>query len=142
MTVRARRTAVLIAACLLAATATLAGPTIDAAQRDISTLELTTTGRKSGQPRTVTIWFVVGDHLYVQSGRDGKTDWYQNIRKTPAVTVKIGEQQWKGQARPVADAAESERVHQLFKEKYLTSRIMSWFGGGFGVGKVVAIELE
>lgn len=99
-------------------------------------------GATSGQPRPVTIWFVYDDQLYVQSGRDGKTDWYQNALKTPAVTVKIGEREWRGQARPIDAAAETARVHELFRQKYLSARVMSWFGGGFGVGKVVAIDLE
>ena len=113
-----------------------------AALRDASTLELTTIGRKSGQARTVTIWYVYGDRLYVQSGQDGKTDWYQNLLKTAAVIVKIGERTMQGQATPVEDPAEAAHVHELFKQKYLSARVMSWFGGGFGTGKVVAIDVK
>ena len=113
----------------------------DPALRDASTLELTTTGRKSGQPRTVTIWFVVDDRLYVQSGKEGKTDWYQNVLAKPAVKVKIGDREWTGQARTITDAAETARVHELFTQKYFTARVMSWFGGGFGTGKVVRIDV-
>ena len=59
--------------------------------RDEATVELTTTGRSSGQARTVTIWFVRdGDRLYVQSGKEGTTDWYRNLLKTPTVTLQIG----------------------------------------------------
>lgn len=110
--------------------------------RDVSTLELTTIGRKSGQPRTVTIWFVYGDRLYVQSGHDGKTDWYQNLLKTPAVSLKIGERELRGRAIPIDDPVESARVHELFRQKYLRARIMSWFGGGSGSGRVVAIDID
>ena len=62
----------------------VAAPTVaaDVPDRDASTLELTTSGRKSGQPRTATIWFVYDDRLYVQSGKEGKTDWYRNLLKT------------------------------------------------------------
>ncbi|MFN8640902.1 MAG: hypothetical protein U0802_04290 [Candidatus Binatia bacterium] len=53
--------AALLVACLL--TAAPAAATVPAAQlrsyQDASTLALTTTGRSSGQPRTVTIWFAV-----------------------------------------------------------------------------------
>jgi deazaflavin-dependent oxidoreductase (nitroreductase family) len=131
-----------VSAVLLLVAAADAAPDIDPALRDASTLELTTTGRKSGRPRTVTIWFVYEDRLYVQSGQEGKTDWYQNALAKPAVTVKIGEREWRGQVRPIDDAAETARVHELFRQKYLSARVMSWFGGGFGVGKVVRIDLE
>jgi deazaflavin-dependent oxidoreductase (nitroreductase family) len=127
---------------MLGAVAGAATSLDDLALREASTLELTTTGRKSGKPRTVTIWFVAGDQLYVQSGGDGTTDWYQNLRANPAVTVKIGEREWQGRARAIDDPAATARVHELFKQKYLSARVMSWFGGGFGTGKVVAIDLE
>jgi hypothetical protein len=56
--------------------------------------------------------------------------------------VKIGGRTMQGQARPVDDAGEAARVHELFKQKYLRARVMSWFGGGFGSGKVVAIDVQ
>lgn len=137
-----RRAALAATLAVLVGVVGVAWSADDAAWRDASTVELTTIGRKSGQPRTVTIWFVYGDRLYVQSGKDGKTDWYQNLLKTPAVTVKVGEREMQGQAKPVEDPAEAARVHELFKQKYLSARVMSWFGGGFGTGKAVAIEVK
>jgi len=111
------------------------------AVEDESTLELSSTGRRSGQVRTVTIWFVRdGARLYVQSGKEGNTDWYHNVLANPAVTLRIGTLRLQGQARRVDDPAESERVHTLFDQKYLRARIMGWFGGGFGHGKVVVID--
>lgn len=110
--------------------------------QEASTVELTTIGRTSAQPRTVTIWFAADaeGRLYVQSGKDGGTDWYRNLLKTPAVKLKIGELAMTAVAVPIDDPAETARVHELFKEKYLTARIMSWFGGGFGRGKVVRLD--
>ena len=31
-------------------------------------------------------------------------------------------------------------MHELFDHKYLRARVMGWFGGGFGHGKVLLIE--
>jgi hypothetical protein len=78
----------------------------------------------------------------VQSGHDGQTDWYQNLLKTPAVSLRIGARELRGRATPIDDPVESARVHELFKQKYLRARIMSWFGGGAGSGKVVVIDLQ
>lgn len=108
---------------------------------EASYVALTTTGRKSGEPRTVTIWFVVDaqGRLYVQSGRDGKTDWYRNLLQTPAVSLLIGELQMTGRAVPVVDAAEVARVHELYRQKYLRARVTGWFGGEVGHGRVVQL---
>jgi deazaflavin-dependent oxidoreductase (nitroreductase family) len=106
-----------------------------------STVELTTVGRKSGRPRTVTIWFVHDEgRLYVQAGKDGKTDWYRNLVAKPEVTLGFDGLTVRGTAKVIDDAAETERVHGLFSGKYLSARVMGWFGGGFGHGKVVRIE--
>jgi deazaflavin-dependent oxidoreductase (nitroreductase family) len=57
-------------------------------------LMLTHTGRKSGLPRQ-TVVEVVGhdkttDTYYVASGWGEKSNWYQNIRKTPQVIIQVG----------------------------------------------------
>jgi deazaflavin-dependent oxidoreductase (nitroreductase family) len=106
------------------------------------TLELTTTGRRSGLPRTVTVWFVEDRGvLYVQSGRRGRTDWYRNLRANPRVAVRIGTLRAEGRAEPVDDPGETARVHDKFLAKYWTARVARWFGLGFGTGKVVRIDL-
>jgi deazaflavin-dependent oxidoreductase (nitroreductase family) len=56
--------------------------------RNVSTVEISTVGRKTGRTHTVPVWFVVdGDKLWVQAGKDGKADWYLNLKKTPAVKL-------------------------------------------------------
>lgn len=106
-----------------------------------STLELLTTGRKSGEPRKVTIWFVRdGDRLAVQSGKDGKTDWYRNLKAKPEGTVRVGDLRLPVMARFVEDPAEIERLLGLFRSKYLLARLAGWVGAGFGRGKPVLLE--
>lgn len=110
--------------------------------QDKSTLELITTGRTSGEPRRVTIWFVADEQgrLYVQSGKDGKTDWYQNVLKTPAVKMSIAELAMSGVAIPIEDLTEIARVHELFRQKYLRARLSEWIGSDVGRGKVVQLS--
>ena len=140
---------VVLASCLFAVALAAAPASADRLQElrgveDQSTVNLVTTGRKSGQPRTVTIWFVHdAGRIYVQSGKDGKTDWYRNVLAKPEVTLELEGLTVQGKARPIDDPGEAERIHQLFRDKYLTARVMSWIGaGGFGQGKVVAIDVE
>ena len=106
-----------------------------------STLEITTTGRKSGKPRTKPIWFVYDQGaLYIQSGKDGKTHWYRNLQKTPQMRVKIGQLTLTGKAQFVTDTAETERVHDLFRSKYSLARVAGFVGSSIGHGKVILVE--
>ncbi len=108
-----------------------------------STVELTTTGRTSGKPHTKPIWFVYDQgHLYLQSGKAGKTDWYQNLKKNPQMTFKIGMVTASGKAKFINDPKETERIHDLFSKKYLTARLAGAVGSSIGHGKAVEVELQ
>src|SRR5581483_2477266 len=73
-----------------------------------STVEITTIGRKSGKPHTKPVWFVYDQgHFYLQSGKEGKSDWYQNLQKNPQITLKIGALTFAGKARFIDDPQES-----------------------------------
>jgi hypothetical protein len=49
---------------------------------------LTTTGRVSGEPREIEIWFgLEGETLYMLSGGRERSDWVKNLRREPAVRV-------------------------------------------------------
>ena len=73
-------------------------------------LMLTHTGRKSGLPRQTVIEVVLHDKntgtYYVVSGWGEKSDWYQNIRKTPQASVQVHGQkfQMKAEFIPVEKA--------------------------------------
>ncbi|MGE0820762.1 MAG: nitroreductase family deazaflavin-dependent oxidoreductase [Candidatus Binatia bacterium] len=108
-----------------------------------SYVEITTTGRKSGTPHTKPIWFVYDQgHFYIQSGGEGKTDWYLNLKKTPQFTLKIGSLIFNGKAKFIDDAQETERVHGLFRAKYTRARLAGLVGSQIGHGKVVEVELQ
>ncbi len=110
---------------------------------DQSTVELTTTGRTSGKLHTKPIWFVYDQgHLYLQAGKEGKTDWYQNLKKNPQMTLKIGTVTASGKAKFINDPKEAERIHDLFSKKYLTARLAGAVGSSIGHGKTVEVELQ
>ncbi len=107
-----------------------------------STLEITTLGRTSGKPRTKPIWFVYEQgHLYIQSGKEGKTHWYRNLQKNTQMQLKIAHLALTGKAKFIEDRAETERVHTLFSSKYTFARFAGLVGSSIGQGKVVEIEL-
>ena len=107
-----------------------------------SNVEITTIGRKSGKPHTKPIWFVYDqDHLYLQAGREGKTDWYQNLKKNPQLTLKIGAITFTGKAQFIDEGKETERIHNLFTQKYLAARVAGVVGSSIGHGRAVEVEL-
>ncbi|MCB9106062.1 MAG: nitroreductase family deazaflavin-dependent oxidoreductase [Anaerolineales bacterium] len=70
------------------------------------------TGRKSGLPRYTVVEVVrhdqTSDEVIIASGWGEKSDWFQNIQKTPAVTLSLGRRRWPAQANrlPVVEAAQ------------------------------------
>ena len=65
---------------------------------------LQTTGRVSGRPRTIEIWFAVhGTRVYMLSGGGEAAHWVRNLRADPAVRVRIGGRTIEGEpAEPTA----------------------------------------
>jgi deazaflavin-dependent oxidoreductase (nitroreductase family) len=80
---------------------------------------LTTTGRVSGRPHTIEIWFVLdGTTLYMLSGSHS-SDWVKNARRAPDVAVRLGQTIFAGRARVVAQADEDALARRLVLEKYV-----------------------
>ena len=109
---------------------------------------VTTTGRRSGEPHEIEIWFAaVGDTIYLMNGGNpsrppGSSDWVRNLRVHPVATVRIGEEHFSARARFVeVDSDEHERVRELLVAKYepgYSSSLQNWRRTAFPV----ALELE
>lgn len=79
---------------------------------------LTTTGRVSGRPHEIEIWFgLQNGTLYLLSG-SGTSDWLKNLRKDPAVRVRIGKHIFAGTARLVSEKEEDRMARYLVAGKY------------------------
>ena len=80
---------------------------------------LTTTGRVSGKPHTIEIWFALSEQtLYLLAGNREKSDWIKNSRHNPDVQVRIRETQFAGKARLVTSPEEDALARKLVLEKY------------------------
>jgi len=80
---------------------------------------LTTTGRVSGNPHEIEIWFgMKGDTLYILSGGGRKSDWVKNLTKNPNVTVRIGQHRFTATGRLVQSAEEESTARTLLADKY------------------------
>jgi deazaflavin-dependent oxidoreductase (nitroreductase family) len=82
---------------------------------------LTTTGRVSGRPHEVEMWFSLvpeSQTLYMLSGGRERSDWVRNILRDSGVTVRIAGEIFSGFAREARDPEEDELTRRLLVEKY------------------------
>jgi deazaflavin-dependent oxidoreductase (nitroreductase family) len=90
-------------------------------------LYLTTTGRVSGQPREIEIWFAERAGLfYLIAEHREHAKWVRNIQAQPQVKVRVAGRQFAATARVVYDDGEPQltaAVKALFDAKY------SWSNG-------------
>jgi deazaflavin-dependent oxidoreductase (nitroreductase family) len=81
---------------------------------------LTTTGRISGRPHTVEIWFALNEQtIYMLSGGRDKSDWVKNALHTPSVQIKIDNITFSGHARHVNNTEEDALARKIVFEKYV-----------------------
>jgi deazaflavin-dependent oxidoreductase (nitroreductase family) len=104
-------------------------------QRDLARLNrswncrITVTGRRSGEPRSATIWFVAEDGRIFLTGGKENPQWCRNLRADGHIELRIGRQQLTGTARVVDDEREAADIRDRFVRKYLLARLSRWFGG-------------
>ena len=80
---------------------------------------LTTTGRNSGRPHTIEIWFALDGHtLYMLSGGRDKADWVKNVMQHPEVQLRIANAVFNGQARLVNYTEEDALARKIVYDKY------------------------
>jgi hypothetical protein len=88
-------------------------------------------GRKSGQPRAVTIWFVVLDDGTVGLGTlNEDRNWVRNARHAEQVELELAGGRLRGRFADVADPDRHRRIRAAMARKYLPFRIASWLGIG------------
>jgi deazaflavin-dependent oxidoreductase (nitroreductase family) len=102
---------------------------------------LTTTGRVSGEPREIEIWFGhSGATLYLLAGGRERADWVRNLMANPAVSVRVGDTTVPGRARIVDDPVEEAAARELVHGKYANGpdHMAGWRDGALPV----AIDIE
>ncbi|MGH3147111.1 MAG: nitroreductase/quinone reductase family protein [Rubrobacter sp.] len=82
---------------------------------------LTTTGRVTGRPHEIEMWFGIGPDghtLYMLSGGGDRSDWVKNLSRDPEVSILLAGERFEGRARVVEDPKEDELARRLLVEKY------------------------
>jgi deazaflavin-dependent oxidoreductase (nitroreductase family) len=95
---------------------------IQAALAQDLTIDVTTMGRKSGEPRQIEIWFHRINGRYYITGTPGPRAWYANLVANPAFTFHLKETtqaDLPAHARPITDPDERRQI--------LTDPALSWY---------------
>ena len=83
---------------------------------------LTTTGRRSGRPHRIEIWFAAArdgrDRIYLLAGGREGADWVRNLRAHPDVRVDIGTRTFTGTASVIEGDPDEAMGRRLVYEKY------------------------
>lgn len=91
---------------------------------------LTTTGRVTGRPHEIEIWFAAHDGaVYLLSGGRHRADWVRNLQDDQQVTVRIAGRTVGGTARFVSPSSEEDaRARDLVWSKYTrpANDLRSW----------------
>ena len=105
-------------------------PDIIAALESDRTIDITTTGRKSGEPQRLEIWFHNVDGRIFITGTPGRRDWHANLLADPAFTFHLKESiqaDVPAVAHPIVDPVERRAVFEVLLHRlgYL-DRIDTW----------------
>jgi deazaflavin-dependent oxidoreductase (nitroreductase family) len=86
-------------------------------------------GRRTGEPRTTTVWFVAEPGRILLAGGKENPQWCRNLRADGSITVQIGRDRFSGRGRVVDDPAAASAIRDRFVRKYLLARLSRLFGG-------------
>ncbi len=100
-------------------------------------IKITVTGRKSGRPVSIPVWFVFeDDKLYLLPVQGSDTQWYKNVLHNPKIRIDARGTEAEFQAVPVTDAKQVSSVTEKFREKYGAGDVKKYYSK-FDVAVVV-----
>ena len=80
---------------------------------------LTTTGRRTGRPHRIEIWYAAhGSTLYLLSGGGMSSDWVRNLCAEPDVVVELNGDARRGRGRVLEPGHEADTARALVFAKY------------------------
>jgi deazaflavin-dependent oxidoreductase (nitroreductase family) len=98
-----------------------------------ATVDITTTGRRSGRARRLEIWMLHVDGRFFITGTPGRRDWLANLIADPEISVHVdddGPVTLAGRAAVVLDDDTRRRV--------LSDPSAAWYRGQAGLDELVA----
>ncbi len=93
-----------------------------------SEITITVTGRKSGRPVSIPVWFVSeDDKLYLVPVKGSDTQWYKNVLKNPSIRIEAGGAEAELKVAPVTDANQVSSIVEKFRAKYGANDVKKYY---------------
>ena len=90
-------------------------------------LYLTTTGRTSGEPREIEIWYVeLHGRYYLIAELRERAHWVRNLLREPRVSVAVEDRRCRGTARVLDEVRDADRLREV---RARFDRIHGWSEG-------------
>ena len=92
------------------------------------TIDITTTGARTGRQQRIELWAWPADGTVYLTGTPGRRDWYANLRADPVFTfhLKRGVQaDLPARARPIEDPAERRTIFERLRPE----QVDAWTAG-------------
>jgi deazaflavin-dependent oxidoreductase (nitroreductase family) len=83
------------------------------------TVDLITTGRKSGETRAVEIWWFHFEGRFIVTGTPGRRDWLANVNANPRVAIRTRFGEFSGTAVLIDDPD--------FRHRFFSDRATRWY---------------
>lgn len=100
------------------------------ALQNTSEIEITVTGRKSGQNISIPVWFAAdSEKLYLLPARGSATEWYKNLLKTPTIRLAARGKTFAADARLLTDKVVVGRVIEKFGSRYGARQLNAYYTG-------------
>lgn len=101
-------------------------------------LYLTTTGRSSGQPREIEIWFVehAGNHYLIAQNRES-AQWVKNLEADPKVSFTVGTREERE-----SQVARRNATGRVVREPELVQTITNLMNKKYNWSEGLVVELK
>ena len=103
------------------------------------TVEITTIGRRTGQPRRIETWRYRAEDRYWLTGSPGSRDWYANLLAHPEFVLHLKDRDLRVRGRVVTHQGDRERLFgAIVPGLSWAGSLESWIEGS----PLVEIELD
>jgi deazaflavin-dependent oxidoreductase (nitroreductase family) len=100
-------------------------------------IELSVTGRRTGQTISNPVWFVLdGEKLYLLPVKGSDTQWYKNVLDNPSIRIDARGSEARFRVIPITEVQAVNSVIQKFREKYGADDVKKYYSK-FDVAVVV-----
>ena len=94
---------------------------IDPELAHLAVCDVETTGRLTGRPRRIEIWFAADperDRIYMLSGGRDEAHWVRNLQRQPQVRVRLGARWFTGLAAVIEGGPDDGTARRLLAAEY------------------------